>query len=104
MDEVDRKLLDLLQQDATAGMSQLAEQVGLSPTPVWQRIQKLEQAGIITKRVALIEPETVGIGLIVFVAIEAHEHTPEWLGAFAAAPDAVPGGVGAHPHGGGGGH
>jgi Lrp/AsnC family transcriptional regulator len=90
MDEVDRKLLDLLQADATAGMSQLAEQVGLSPTPVWKRIQKLEQTGVIMKRVALIEPEAVGIGLIVFVAIEAHEHTPEWLAAFAAALDSMP--------------
>ena len=48
MDEVDRKLLSLLQADATVGMSRLAEQVGLSPTPVWKRIQKLEQAGVIT--------------------------------------------------------
>ena len=90
MDEVDRKLLGLLQADATVGMSRLAEQVNLSPTPVWKRIQKLEQAGVITGRVALIDPERVGIGLIVFVAIEAHEHTPEWLAAFAAALNAMP--------------
>ena len=56
MDEVDRKLLSLLQADATVGMSRLAEQVNLSPTPVWKRIQKLEQAGVITSRVALIDP------------------------------------------------
>jgi Lrp/AsnC family transcriptional regulator len=90
MDEVDRKLLTLLQQDSTVGMSQLADQVGLSPTPVWKRIQKMEQAGVIARRVAIIEPETVGIGLIVFVAIEAHEHSPEWLAKFAAALDAMP--------------
>src|SRR4051795_6106677 len=90
MDEVDRKLLELLQADSTAGMSQLAEQVGLSPTPVWKRIQKMEQAGVIARRVAIIEPEAIGIGLIVFVAIEAHEHTPEWLAAFAAALEAMP--------------
>ena len=74
MDEVDRKLLTLLQQDATVAMAELAEQVGLSATPVWKRIQKLEQAGIIVGRVALLDPEQVGVGLIVFVAIEAHEH------------------------------
>ncbi|HYZ63902.1 MAG TPA: winged helix-turn-helix transcriptional regulator, partial [Acetobacteraceae bacterium] len=67
MDEIDRKLLGLLQEDATVGMSQLADQVGLSPTPVWKRIQKLEQAGVIRRRVALLEPERIGIGLIVFV-------------------------------------
>ena len=90
MDEIDRKLLGLLQNDATVPVAQLAEQVGLSPTPVWKRIQKLEQTGVIARRVALLEPQHVGIGLIVFVAIEAHEHTPEWLAAFAAALDAMP--------------
>ena len=90
MDEIDRKLLGLLQVDATMPMAQLADQVGLSPTPVWKRIQKMEQAGVITRRVALLDPEQVGIGLIVFVAIEAHEHTPEWLATFAAALSAMP--------------
>jgi Lrp/AsnC family transcriptional regulator len=46
MDEIDRKLLGLLQEDATVGMSQLADQVGLSPTPVWKRIQKLFAAAL----------------------------------------------------------
>lgn len=90
MDEVDRKLLAILQDDATVPMAQLAEQVGLSPTPVWKRVQKLEQAGVITRRVALVAPEQVGIGLIVFVAIEAPEHSPEWLSGFAAAMAAMP--------------
>ena len=90
MDEVDRKLLALLQQDATVAMAELAEQVGLSATPVWKRIQKLEQAGVIVGRVALLDPEQVGVGLIVFVAIEAHEHTPDWMGRFAAAMASMP--------------
>ena len=90
MDDIDRKLLALLQQDATVSMAQLADQVGLSPTPVWKRVQKLEQTGVITRRVALVEPELVGIGLIVFVAIEAHEHSPGWLSDFAAAIAAMP--------------
>jgi Lrp/AsnC family transcriptional regulator len=90
MDEVDRKLLALLQDDATLAMAELAERVGLSSTPVWKRVQKLEQAGVITRRVALVQPEQVGIGLIVFVAIEAHEHSGEWLARFAAAVAAMP--------------
>jgi Lrp/AsnC family transcriptional regulator len=90
MDEVDRKLLALLQEDATTSIAQLAEQVGLSPTPVWKRVQKLEQAGVITRRVALVAPEQVGVGLIVFVGIEAHEHSPDWLARFAAALAALP--------------
>ncbi len=90
MDDVDRKLLARLQQDTTVAMSELADQVGLSATPVWKRIQKLEQAGVITGRVALLDPAQIGIGLIVFVAIEAHEHTPEWLRTFAEAMAAMP--------------
>ena len=90
MDDVDRRLLALLQRDATVAMSELAELVGLSATPVWKRIQKLEQAGVILRRVALLDPEQVGVGLIVFVAIEAHEHTPGWLADFAAAIASMP--------------
>jgi Lrp/AsnC family transcriptional regulator len=90
MDEIDRKLLGLLQEDATAPMAQLADQVGLSPTPVWKRIQKLDQAGVITRRVAILDPQQVGIGLIVFVAVEAHEHSPEWLARFATAIASMP--------------
>lgn len=90
MDEVDRKLLALLQKDSTVPMAELADAVGLSPTPVWKRVQKMEQAGVITGRVALVEPSEVGIGLIVFVAIEAHEHSPDWLAAFARAMASMP--------------
>ena len=90
MDEVDRKLLALLQVDATLAMAQLADQVGLSPTPVWKRVQKLEAAGVITRRVALVAPERVGVGLIVFVAIEAPEHSPEWMAGFARAVAGLP--------------
>lgn len=90
MDEIDRKLLAILQRDSTLAMAQLAEQVGLSATPVWKRVQKLEQLGVITGRVALVDPQLVGIGLIVFVAIEAREHSPSWLAAFAAAMAGMP--------------
>ena len=90
MDEVDRKLLALLQGDATLAMAQLADKVGLSATPVWKRVQKLEAAGVITGRVALVAPERVGVGLIVFVAIEAPEHSPDWMAAFAEAVRSLP--------------
>jgi Lrp/AsnC family transcriptional regulator len=90
MDEIDRKLLARLQQDSTVAMSDLAEEVGLSATPVWKRIQRMELSGVITRRVALINPEHIGIGLTVFVAIEAHEHTPSWLAGFAAAVAGMP--------------
>ena len=85
MDEIDRMLLDLLQQDATLSIAQMAERVGLSPTPCWKRIQKLENRGVIIRRVAVLEPERVGVGLSVLVSIEAGEHTPEWLQRFSTA-------------------
>jgi Lrp/AsnC family transcriptional regulator len=90
VDEIDRKLLGLLQHDATPSIGDLADLVGLSATPVWKRIQRLEQSGVITRRVALLEPKQIGVGLVVFVAIEAHEHSPEWLAQFAATVEAMP--------------
>src|SRR6185312_17480245 len=84
MDDIDRALLDILQQDATLSIAQMAERVGLSATPCWKRIQKLEAAGIITRRVALVDPRRVGVGLAVLVSIEAGAHTPEWLERFSA--------------------
>jgi len=90
MDEIDRELLAILQQNATLSIAQMAERVGLSPTPCWKRIQKLEAAGVIVRRVALVDPERVGMGLSVFIAVEAGEHTAAWLERFAAAVAGMP--------------
>src|SRR5882757_4178961 len=90
MDEIDRQLLEILQQDATLSIAQMAERVGLSPTPCWKRIQKLEATGVVTRRVALVDPDRVGMGLSVFIAVEAGEHTPAWLEHFAATVAAMP--------------
>jgi Lrp/AsnC family transcriptional regulator len=89
MDEIDRRLLAILQEDATLSIAQMADRIGLSPTPCWKRIQKLEASGVITRRVALLNPEKIGMGLTVFVAIEAGDHTPEWLEKFAATVTAM---------------
>ncbi len=90
MDRIDRKLLALLQQDSTLSIAAMAEQVGLSQTPCWKRIQRLEADGVIERRVALLSPEKLGLGLTVFVSIEAGDHSPDWLAAFAAAVTALP--------------
>ncbi len=90
MDEIDQLLLQILQQDATLSLAQMAERVGLSPTPCWKRIQKLEALGVITRRVAIVDPVRVGVGLCVLVSIEAGEHTPEWLQRFSAGVEAMP--------------
>jgi len=90
MDDIDRSLLEILQQNATLSIAQMAERVGLSPTPCWKRIQKLEATGVITRRVAVVDPDRVGMGLSVLVSIEAGEHTPEWLERFAVGVGAMP--------------
>jgi Lrp/AsnC family transcriptional regulator len=90
MDEIDRRLLELLQDDATLSIAQMAERVGLSPTPCWKRVQKLEKTGVIARRVAVVDPEQVGLGLAVFVSVEAGEHTPEWLRRFSTGVSAMP--------------
>ena len=90
MDEIDRLLLDILQQDATLSIAQMAERVGLSATPCWKRIQKLEAKGVITRRVAVVDPDHVGVGLSVLVSVEAGEHTPEWLERFSRGVATMP--------------
>jgi Lrp/AsnC family transcriptional regulator len=90
MDDIDRSLLEILQQNATLSIAQMADRVGLSPTPCWKRIQKLEAAGVIERRVAVVDPDRVGVGLSVLVSIEAGEHTPEWLERFSLGIGTLP--------------
>ena len=90
MDRIDLRLLAILQEDCTQSIAAMAEQVGLSQTPCWKRIQRLEAEGVITRRVALLQPEALGLGLTVFVSIEAGDHSPAWLARFAAAVADLP--------------
>jgi Lrp/AsnC family transcriptional regulator len=93
LDPTDRAILRLLQQDAGLSLAEIAESVGLTPTPCWKRIRRLEQAGVITGRVALVDPAMVGLPLSVFVAIESADHSAAWIGHFnvvlAAMPEVV---------------
>lgn len=90
MDKTDLKLLALLQEDSTLSIAQLADHVNLSQTPAWKRVQRLEAKGVIERRVALLSPEKLGLGLTVFVSIESADHSPEWLARFAAAVSSFP--------------
>lgn len=84
LDLIDRKILAELMRDATLPVAQIADRVGLSQTPCWKRIQKLEANGILTGRVALADPARIGFGLTVFVGIEAPDHGQDWREAFVA--------------------
>ena len=90
MDAIDRKIVVLLQDDASLSLAQIAHRVGLSQSPCWKRIQRLEKAGIILRRVALISPESIGVGLTVFVSIETGDHSSAWIGKFAQLVTAMP--------------
>ena len=90
MDATDRKILDLLQRDATLSIAEIGERVGLSQTPCWKRIQRLEASGVIERRVALLDPEKIGLGLTVFVTVEAPDHSTAWLARFAELVSAMP--------------
>lgn len=90
LDLIDRKIVAELMRDATLPVAQIADRVGLSQTPCRKRSQKLEAAGVIEKRVALANPQALAVGLSVFVAIEAPDHSPDWRNAFAAAVETLP--------------
>ncbi len=90
LDLIDRKIVAELMRDATLSIAQIADKAGLSQTPCWKRIQKLEAAGILTGRVALANPRLLGFGLTVFVGIEAVDHSSEWREAFVKATTAIP--------------
>ena len=90
LDRVDRKILAILQEDATLAVAEVAARVGLSQTPCWRRIQRLRADGVIEATVVRVKPEAVGLGLTVFIEIEARDHSPEWLDAFTQAVVARP--------------
>lgn len=90
LDPIDRKILSLLQEDATLPLQAVAERAGLSPSPCWRRIQKLEQGGFIRSRVALLDPDKMNVGVTVFVAVRTNQHSLAWLEKFANAVKEVP--------------
>jgi Lrp/AsnC family transcriptional regulator len=90
MDAIDRKILAVVQEDASLSVAEIGQRVGLSSTPCWKRLQKLEAEGVITGRVALIDPDKIGLGITVFVSIETGDHSQEWLAHFAELVSAMP--------------
>ena len=90
MDATDRKILALLQDDASLSVAEIGNRVGLSSTPCWKRIQRLEADGVLIKRVALIDQDKLGLGVTVFVSIETGDHSQDWLDRFAQVVGAMP--------------
>jgi len=90
MDAIDRKILAVLQSDASLSVAEIGNRVGLSSTPCWKRIQKLDLTGVIEKRVALVDQDKVGLGVTVFVSVETGDHSEQWLKTFADLVGAMP--------------
>jgi Lrp/AsnC family transcriptional regulator len=90
MDAIDRKILAVLQDNASLSVAEIGSRVGLSSTPCWKRIQRLEADGVIQKRVAIIDQDSIGLGISVFVSIETGDHSQDWLDKFAKTVTAMP--------------
>ena len=90
LDLVDQEIVLLLQEDADRSVREIAELVGLTATPCWRRIQRLEESGVIAKRVALMDPEALNVGVTVLVEIRTNQHGAEWLNAFRAGIETFP--------------
>jgi Lrp/AsnC family transcriptional regulator len=89
MDAIDKKILACLQRDASLSLAELSERVGLSTTPCWRRVQNLEKAGVIRRRVALLDPDKLNVGVTVFVRVKTGQHSSDWLERFAEAVSGI---------------
>lgn len=96
IDITDRALLGLLQKNATLSVDALAERVHLSRNACWRRIKRMEEAGVISARVALVDPGQLGLGQTIFVLMHAADHSPDWLARFDHAVQTLPEIMGAH--------
>jgi Lrp/AsnC family transcriptional regulator len=85
LDTIDRRIIRLLQSDCSQTVSEIAQTVGLSNTPCWRRIQRLESEGYIRARVCLADPEKLNVGVTVFVRLRTSEHNYDWLESFSRA-------------------
>ncbi|SEH14860.1 transcriptional regulator, AsnC family [Sphingopyxis sp. YR583] len=90
IDHIDRKILGELQRDASRSLADVATAVGLSSSPCWKRIRRLEDANYIRERVAILDRDLLDLGVTVFVAVKTSQHQDSWLTDFAAAISAIP--------------
>jgi Lrp/AsnC family transcriptional regulator len=90
MDRIDREILHIIQQDATLSVQKIADRVGLTATPCWRRIQKMESEGVIRRRVALLDAKKLNVGVTAFVSIRTNQHSQEWFDHFSSVVEDFP--------------
>ena len=98
LDDFDIKILKLLQEDSSLQMEEIAHRVGLSASPCWRRIKRLEAEGVIDRRVVLLDRKQVNLPVTVFVFVRTNQHAPDWLDSFAQAVADFAGGAGVLSH------
>ncbi|MFK7764070.1 MAG: Lrp/AsnC family transcriptional regulator [Roseobacter sp.] len=96
LDDIDKKLLDLAQEDSALPLDAISELVHLSRNACWRRLRNLEAAGYIKRRVALLDPEKLDLGLSVFIMLRSSDHSPEWQETLRAATQGMPEILGVH--------
>ena len=82
MDDIDRKLLNLLQMNSDLPLSEIAKKVGVSSTPCWNRIKRLEEKGIIKYKISVVDKEKIGYAVTVFLSISVSNHNSNWFTEF----------------------
>ena len=90
MDRIDGDILALLQENADVPLAEIAERVNLSTTPCWLRIQRLEEQGYIKRRVALLDPAKLNVGVTVFVLLKTNQHNQEWFSKLSTTISEIP--------------
>ena len=90
MDEIDLNILRILQVDNSLSVSEIAHQVGLSASPCWKRINRLNKDGIIKRKIAVVDPEKLGLGITAYVSIKTGEHSKLWLEEFSTTVTEMP--------------
>jgi Lrp/AsnC family transcriptional regulator len=95
LDQIDRSILRLLAADASLSLNEIADKVGLTATPCWKRIKRMEESGIIKSRVAVLDADKLGLPVSVFVSVETSDHSAAWLSKFHEAVKNIPEIVGA---------
>ncbi|ACT60304.1 Lrp/AsnC family transcriptional regulator [Hirschia baltica] len=89
-DDIDRRILKTIQEDATLSVQDISDKVGVTTNPCWRRIKKLEDEGVIKKRVAILDPNKIGLGMTVFVTIRTENHSTSWLDILSKAVQIIP--------------
>jgi Lrp/AsnC family transcriptional regulator len=90
LDKIDKGILAILQDNATASLQEISEAVALSSTPCWRRVQRLERDGFIRQRVALLDADKLNVGVTVFVSIRTSQHNEQWFRRFTAVVESIP--------------